>query len=378
MARLKFQKAGLLSPKTLREEIVQDVDQLEFITGTDRMASANSIFPAVDLDAPEENYFSIGGAVGTMQHVPYASESPIGTLGDIDENSVTTKGYKEKMSPEKETDTKLNSEKEILSLYRWAARQLRATTFLTREKVAWRGDEVTDGLIGTTGDSAHPDLPADHVIQPATAYSDHANALPYEDFALASLLLKQTQQGFFDQNIEIEPRMYVTPGIWHDLKMNVDLKDRFSGVEVRGLSGEQVQRLIDSELPNVREVRAQIPRTDADGNFLDDQGNVVEDVDNAVLDNVLEPYDPVADTTRRNIVIGRPGPTAFMPWFGDNMGDFDEPEAPETPDVAFDATRGFGTQTWVGEDPRVTWLKAFQDIGFHLQLPEHWAVIQDI
>lgn len=378
MARLDFQKAGLLSPKTLREEIVQDVDQLEFITGTDRMASANSEFAAVDLDAPEENYFSIGGAVGTMSHTRYDSESPIGTLGDISESSITTKGYKKKMAPEKETDTKLNSEQDVLSLYRWAARQLRAETFLTREKVAWQGDEVNDGFIGEDGQTAHPDLPGDNLIQPGTAWSDHANSTPYSDLATASLVLKQTQQGFFDQNVEIDPRMYVTPEVWHDLKMNDDMKDRFSGVEVRGLSGAQVERLIDSEIPEVREVRAQIPRTDADGNYLDENGNTVEDVDDAALDNVLEPYDAGAGTTRRNVVIGRPGPTAFFPWFGENMGDFDEPDAPTTPNVAFDDTRGFGTQTWIGNDPRTTWLKAFQDIGFHVQLPEHWVVIQDI
>ena len=174
--------------------------------------------PAVDLDAPQEDYVSIGGAVGTMSHVPYDAESPIGTLGDIDESSVTTKGYKKKLAPEKETDTKLNSEQQILSLYRWAARQLRAETFLTREKVARQGDEVNDGLIGEDGQSPHPDLPSDNVIQPGTAYSDHANSTPYQDFATASLRLKQTQQGFFDQNVEIEPRAYVTPSTWHDIK----------------------------------------------------------------------------------------------------------------------------------------------------------------
>lgn len=378
MTRLTFAEAGLRSPKTLREEIVQDVDQLDFITGTEAMASANSEFATVNLDAPEESYFTIGGAAGPMSHTPYASESPIGTLGDLDEESVTTKGYKEKLAPEKKTDAKLNSENEILSLYRWAARQLRAATFLTREQIAWRGDDVNDGFIGTDGQTPHPDLPSNHIIQPGTAWSDTANSTPYDAISTAALLLKQTQQGFFDQNISIQPRIYYSPGVWHDLKNNADMKDRFSGVEVRGLTGEQVEQLIDSEIPNTREVRAQLPRTDANGNYLDEDGNIVEDVDNAVMDNVLEPYDPSAGTVRRNVVIGRPGPTAMFPWFGDNMGDFNEPDAPETPNVAFDNQRGFGTQTWMTNDPRTTWLKAFQDIGFHLQLPEHWVVIQDI
>lgn len=377
MARLSIQKAGLLSPKTLREEIVQNVDQLEFITGTNDMASATSEFAAVDLDAPTENYFTIGGAAGPMSHTPYASESPIGALGDIDESSITTKGYKEKLAPEKRADAELNSDSEVLSLYRWAARTLRAATFLTREKIAWQGDEVNEGFIGETGDDAHSDIPNENVIQPGTAYSDHANSNPYEDIATASLLLKQTQQGFFDENIEIEPRLYYSPSSWHDFKMNDDMKDRFSGVEVRGLSGGQVESLIDSEIPQLREVRAQLPRTDDKGNYLDANGDIVDDVDDAAMDNVLEPYDPAAGEQRRNILVGRPG-TAFFPWFGENMGDFDEPDAPTTPNVAFDSTRGFGTQTWAGNDPRVAWLKAFQDIGFHVQMPEHWVVIQDI
>ena len=109
--------------------------------------------------------------------------------------------------------------------------------------------------------------------------------------------------------------MYVTPEVWHDLKMNDDMKDRFSGVEVRGLTGSQVRRLVDEEIPEIRMVKVKLPRTDGDGNFLDENGNVVEDVDNAAMDNVLEPYDPGADTQRRNIVIGRPGPSsAFLPW----------------------------------------------------------------
>jgi len=61
------------------------------------------------------------------------------------------------------------------------------------------------------------------------------------------------------------------------------------------------------------------------------------------------------------------------------MGEFDEPDAPSTDGgFAIDENRGFGTQTWIGNDPAVTWLKGFQDIGFHLMLPEQWVVIRDI
>jgi len=379
MARLSFKKAGLLSPKTLREEIVQDIDQMDEVQGED-VASANSEFAAVDLDAPEENYFQIGGAVAPMREVDRAAESPIGTLGDISEKDITTYSFKEKIAPEKETDAKLNSEREILSLYRWGANQLRAALFLTREQVTWQGTASVEGFVGQDGQTPHSDIPTDNVIDPTNAYDDRANSTPYQDFSYASYLLNEADQTFMNAQVTADPVAYVTPSAWHDIKNNDDMKDRFSGVEVRGLTGSQVRRLVDEEIPEIRMVKVKLPRTDGDGNFLDEDGNVVNDVDDAAMDNVLEPYDADAGTQRRNIVIGRPGPSsAFLPWFGENMGEFDEPDAPSTDGgFAIDENRGFGTQTWIGNDPAVTWLKGFQDIGFHLMLPEQWVVIRDI
>jgi len=379
MARLNFKKAGLLSPKTLREEIVQGIDQMEQMEGQG-IASAASEFPAVDLDAPEENYFTIGGAVSPMQHVDRSAESPISTLGDIDEKDITTDAYKEKLAPEKETDSKLNSERQVLSLYRWGANQLRAALFLTREQVAWQGDEVNDGLVGPNGKTPHPDLPSDNVIDPDDPFDDWGSAKPYEEFAWASYLLSEADQTYFDASIDTTPRVYHSPSVWHDLKMNEDLKDRFSGVEVRGLTGGQVESLLEEELPEFRQVRVKLPRTDHDGNFLDEDGNIVNDVDDAAMDNVLEPYDPDTGEQHRNIVIGRPGAnSAFIPWFGDNMGEFNDPDAPsEEGGIAVDETMGFQSQTWMGKDPRVTWLKVVQDIGFHILLPEHWIVMRDV
>jgi hypothetical protein len=313
-----------------------------------------------------------------MQHVPYDAESPIGTLGDITEKDITTKGYKKKLAPEKETDAKLNSERQILSLYQWAANQLRTELFLTREQVCWQGDDVTDGFIGTDGASAHDDIPSDHVLTPGTAFSDHANSTPYDELSMASYLIANSDQGFYDMDAPMDPVAYVSPSVWRDLKLNNDMSDRFSGVEVRGLTGEQVRRLVDSEIPNIREVRVKLPRTDSNGNYVDDQGNIVDDVDDAVYDNVLEPHD--GSDNVRNIVIGTPGPqSAFIPFFGENLGDFDDPTAPDL-DTGFatDMQRGFMTQTWMSHDPATTWLKAMQDISFHLHLPEHWVVIQDI
>ena len=62
MARLDLQKAGLLSPKTLRNEIVQNIDQMADVQADAGRASANSVFPVVDLDAPTEAYFTIDAA----------------------------------------------------------------------------------------------------------------------------------------------------------------------------------------------------------------------------------------------------------------------------------------------------------------------------
>lgn len=379
MARLSFKKAGLLSPKTLREEIVQDIDQMDEIQG-ENVASANSEFAAVDLDAPEENYFQIGGAVAPMREVDRAAESPIGTLGDINQKDITTYSFKEKLAPEKETDAKLNSEREILSLYRWGANQLRASLFLTREQVTWRGTGSVDGFIGQDGQSPHGDIPTSNVIDPDYAYSDRGQSTPYQNFSYASYLLNEADQTFMNSQVTSDAVGYVSPSAWHDIKNNDDMKARFSGVEVRGLSGSQVRRLVDEEIPEIRMVKVKLPRQDANGNYLDEAGNIVEDVDNAAMDNVLEPYDPDAGEQVRNIVIGRPGPgSAFLPWFGENMGAFDEPDAPSTDGgFAVDENRGFGTQTWIGDDPAVTWLKGFQDIGFHLMLPEQWVVIRDV
>lgn len=386
MPRLSLADAGLLSPKTLRNEIVEETNQMESIQPgqSNEYASANSTFPAVNLDAPEESYFVIGGGVAPMTPTAYASESPIGALGDISERDITTDGYKRKLAPEKEVDAKLNNPNQILSLYNWAARQLRTSLFLTREQVSWRGDAVTDGLIGVDGNTPHPDLPSANALDPATSYDDYAGSKPYQDLTHASYLLDQTDQGMMDANVSAEPTMYVSPSVWRDIKRNEDMQGRFTGVEVQGISGQQVRSLLDEEIPNIRKVRVRVPRRNDAGEFLDANGNTVDDIDDAEMDNVLEPYDPSADAgagaNRRNIVVGKPGQrSAFIPFFTENMGDFNEGSAPQMAGgFGVDRNRGFWTQTWMGQDPAVTWLKAVQDIGFHLELNEHWAVIKNV
>ncbi len=380
MGQIDIAKAGLLSPKTLREEIVRDIDQMEAINGDGRTASASSEFPVVNLDAPEETYFTIGGAVAPMRPIDRDSESPIGTLGDIDEEKIDTTYYSEKLMPEKETDAKLNSEREVLSLFRWAAMDLRTKILLAREKYCWQGDSEVEGLIGEDGSTAHSDIPQSNIITPSTAWSDTTNAEPYADITDLILELREANQTFFDANVDTSSRGYFSPRLWHDIKNNGDMRDRFSGVEIQRLNTEQVERLIDDELPEIRIVEVDIPRTDGDGNYLDEDGNIVTDVDDAAMDNVLEPYDPNAGEQVRCAVIGKPGASsAFQPWFEDNVGAFDDVDAPDhVGDFAIDGTRGFGTHTWMKADPPTSVLRAFQDVGFHLHLPDHWGIIQDI
>lgn len=265
MGKLTLAKAGLLSPKTLRNEIVENVDQLDRIQVGDagQYASANSVFPAVDLDAPTESYWILGGATDAMDHVPYNSESPTGALGDISEKDITTEGYKEKLAPEKEIDAKLNSNRQAISLYQWAARQLRTALFLTREKIAWQGDDVVDGMIGMDGQTAHPEIPTDHVLTPTTAFSDTTNATPYDVLTEASYLLEKGYQGFMEGDAPTAVEMYVSPSVWRDIKQNDKMADRFTGVEVRGLTGEQVRSLVDERSRRfgrcVRACRARTP-----------------------------------------------------------------------------------------------------------------------
>lgn len=380
MTQINLAKAGLLSPKTLREEIVRDIGQMEAINGDGRTASASSEFPVINLDAPEETYFTIGGAVAPMDPIDRDSESPLGTLGDIEEDSISTSYYSEKLMPEKETDAKLNSEREALSLFRWAAMNLRTAILLARERYCWQGDSEVEGLIGQNGDDAHDDIPSDNVLTPSTSWSDTENADPYGNISSLTLELQEANQTFFDANVDISPRGYFSPRTWHDLKNNDDMKGRFDGVEIRRLNSEQVERLIDDELPEIRIVEVQIPRTDNQGNYLDEEGNIVDKVDDAAMDNVLEPYDPQAGEQKRCVVVGKPGASsAFQPWFEDNVGPFDDADAPGYDgEFALDETRGFATHTKLETDPETTVLRAFQDVGFHLHLPDHWGVIQDI
>lgn len=362
-------QADTISPKTLRNEIVRDLDN----QNREGALIATDVFPLVELSDSQESYFTMDGAEMPMPRGDLAAESTVVDMEDLDESQIDVETFKAKISPEKGANTELNSDQEILNLFEAAADTLRLRLELARELAAWQGYGGIDGMIGSDGATPHPDLDADHVIAPATAFSDTANSAPQDHFTEADFQI-QDDGNMLDQAGEVTA--YVSPSVMRDLKQNDDLESRFSGVEVQGLTENQVANVLPVD--NIEVVRTQVVRTNASGEPIDSNGNVVEDPANAVKDNVLEPYDAANGTQRRNIVMGAPGEvSAFIPWFADRLSEHAQ-QAPPGGDFSVDMQNGFITQMWTEPDPLVTWMKIAQEIGFHLHRPDNWAVIQDI
>ena len=371
-----LKKAGLLRPDTLREEIVRDFDNNERRTG-DGVVSTQEVFPLVELSSSRETYFTQHGGTGPMQATGLSSESPITDLEDLGQRDVTVNAYKSKVSPEKGVDTDLNSDEEIYRLFAAAANHLREQVAMTRDVIAWRGDAVIDGMIGQYGNTPHPDIPTDNLISPATSYSDHANATPQNDVMRAEYLLDE--YGFAGESSG-QVTMYAPPSALYDFKLNADLSDRFSGVEVQGLTEDQVANILPVD--RVRKVRIKVPRANANGEFIDADGNVAQTPRDAVWDNILEPWDPSANAgaggKRRNILVGLPGQaSAMMPWYADRLAEHAD-NAPPSGQFAVDQNAGILTQTWTEHDPAVSWLKVAQELGLHLQRPQNWVVIRNV
>ena len=367
-----LKKAGLLSPKLLRNEIVTDLDQAARREG-EGVANTQEVFPMQQLDADREVYYREHGGVAPMQPVSLDSESPIMDLQDIDEDDVTISPYKAKVSPEKGANTKLNSVNEIRDLYQYAAQRLRQNVKVTRDLVAWQGDENIDGMIGPDGITPHPSLRDDHVITPDVPFSDQTNSSPQQHFQMAELLIDEDGSALDTAG---PMTAYMTPSMLYDLKLNADLSDRFTGVEVQGLTQNQVANILPFD--RIRKVRMQVPRMDDLGRPVDAAGNPVDDPQDAEYDNVLEPYDPVADTTRRNILIGTPGNvSAFMPWFSQRLSEMAQNAEP-TGQFAVDNNAGIVTQTWTDTDPAISWLKVAQEIGLEVIRPNNFVLMQDV
>lgn len=366
-----------LSPEVLRNEIVNKVDQMERIQVGEGQgfASALNTFPLLDLDNPDESWYTMETVRGPMQSTALSSESPVGTIDLPDTDDLTTEPYKKKLQPEKGVQTELDKGQVNYSVFARAAAMLRLEIFVTREQITWRGDSNIEGLVGQHGNDPHSDIPTDQKITPSTSWDDTVNSDPYSDLSAVGHRIMNNGRLF---GAEATPTIYMSPSTARDMKRNEDFKERVSGVRVQSLDLTDVQELLDEDLGAIRRVMVYLPRTNANGEYIDENGNVVESADQAALDNVLDPYDPGAGTQVRHAIVGRPGVnSANIPWFSDALSEY-ESDVPPNGDVAVDNQNGFMTQVWSENDPLTTWYKAAQEIGFHLATPENWAVISDV
>lgn len=359
-----LQDANLHQPEALMNRIVRQINQME----DDARLVTNDIFPLVELSDTTEKHFTQDGIRVGMNRTAIGAESPIGDIEGLGERDVTVDTYKKKIQPDKGVNTELNSQAEILNLFNATADALMEDVLLTRARIAWRGDNAVDGLIGPDGLSVHSQIPSDHVATPSTAYSNTSNSTPITDMVDAEFRINEDGSALGRAG---PMTAYMSPSVLRDLKLNNDIQSEYDNV--RALTQDQLADAF--QLDRIRLVRTQLVRTNANGEPVDDSGNTVSDVTNAARDNVLEPHDGTDNT--RNIVIGAPGQVSgFMPWFLDRLAE--RGDAVPNGDVSVDATNGWMTQTWTENDPMATWFKAAQEFGFHVTRGENWYVIQDI
>lgn len=378
MPEATVSEADLLKPEVIRNQMVETVDQMERIEMGDgqRYASAMSEFPLVNLDDPTESYYTYDGVTGRMHPTGFDAESPIGTIDLPSKENIEIESYKEKLNPSKGVETHLSGVP--FSAFARAVSKLNQKIFLTREQISWRGDESIDGLIGQYGATAHPDISTDNVVDVGTAWSDSVNATPYAD--ITSVAFDVVNNGFLGGNQQVSPNIYLGPTTLRDLKQTEDMQGRLPTTNYQQVTNEALDATITENVEDILPVMVYTPREDANGNFIDATGTIVDDADDAAMDNILEPWDPAANAgaggVRRNVVIGRPGAnSAMFPWFLDRLLER-EGEVPG--EMAVDNNNGFFTQVWNSPDPVATYFAAKQEIGFSITRGENWAILRGV
>lgn len=375
MTNATLQNAQNLTAEVLRNEIVSNVDQMERIeVGDGEFASAMTEFPLVNLDDPQQAFYTLDTVRGPMESSALNSEAPLGSLELPDRGeAVETEPYKKKYNPEKGVNTTLADSP--YTVFGHAASVIRLELFVTREQITWRGDRNIDGFIGQYGTSPHPDLPADQVVTPANAWSDTVNSTPYDD--VTSITYQIMNNGRLFEG-DPAPNLYLSPSVARDLKRSDDMENRVSGLRIEALGLDDVSEVFDESLGRIRRVMVYVPRTNANGEYIDDTGTVVEEAQDAALDNILEPWDPAAGAQRRHAVIGRPGVnSAYVPWFLDRLNEYAQ-DAPPNGDLSIDGQNGFLTQIWSENDPLTSWFKGMQEVGFQLETPQNWGILTDL
>lgn len=369
--------ARALKPEILRNEMVERVDQVERMNagGDGEYASAMSLFPLVNIDDPSEEWYTMDGVRSPMQATSFSSESPLGTLDLPEKENLTIQSYKKKYRPDKGAETELDGTP--FSLYQRAASVLRTEIFLTREQITWQGDDHIEGLIGQDGTSPHSDVAANgYVDTPAVSWSDAATATPYQDISDAAYNVLNNGRMFGDGSAE--PVMLTSPSVNRDMKNTDDMLDRIINTRIGAVGDDDVRDIIDDDISAVQKVLVYLPRRNANGELIDEAGNVVDDPDDAAHDNVLEPWDPAQSRNIRHVIFMRPGAgTAYIPWFSERLLERSS-QAPDPGSISVDDANGFFTQVWAEEDPISTNFKAAQEIGFHIQRPENIAILRDV
>lgn len=382
MPQATIRNAENLAPEVIRNDMLETLTQLDYIQMGDdddtRYASAMSEFPLVNMDDPEDAYYTYDIVAGRMQPTSHDAESPLGSINLPDAESYTTNSYKEKIRPDKGMRSRFK--RTPFSVSAAITQKFNIKTWVTREQVTWRGDEVIDGLVGMRGQTKHPDIPASHDVTVTNAWSDETNAEPYKN--ITNAVARTIDNGVAGGNSRPTPLIYSGPSALRDLKQTKDMEDRVTGVRIKALDTDTVQEIIDEDLGGIRRVRVNIPRENANGEMIDEDGNVVNEAADAAMDNVLEPWDPEMNGGsgghRRCVIVGRPGTgSAFMPWFLEDLLDYQE-DVPPSGEMAVDEQNGFFTQRWSSHDPVGTTIKTGQEIGFHMNRPQNWHVLRGI
>lgn len=357
-----------LTPKRIQGMIVREIDQMD---GNDTYQATN-YFPMFRLGSVKELYHRQSGKVSPMSGTSLVSESKVAGLEDLEEDELNITTLKRKISPEKAVDTTLNSQQQILNIAEYVANNLLESLMMSRSMMAWRAWNGVEGMIGEDGLSPHPKIPTtnDHIQSPSTEFSQTDTATPHDFFMRAAEAIDTDGSGFNNLG---PVTAVMSPSVMWDLFANDNLEDRFSGVSTQVI--DDISKLSQVIPVNIEIVRTKVPRTNDNGEPLDDAGNVVE-LPEATFDNILEPWD---GTERiRNIVIGTYGQdAALMPWMTDRLADHLD-NIPPGGDFSVDASNGYMIQSWTTHDPIISWRKIAQEIGFEMIRGENFAIIQDV
>lgn len=356
-----------IAPKRVLNRIIRQINNLE----GERTYLMNNAFPLMQMGDSEVFYQQMRGLRSAMPGSSLVSESPVAGLEELEQDNVEISTLKEKISPEKALGPELNSQQEIMDVAEYVSNSLMTDALNARSLMAWQGYNNTDGMVGRDGLSAHPDLDAEHVIKPNAQFSNFSNSNPYDVFQAAM------EEISLDGNLtgNLSPlTAYMPPSLFWDMKRNDNLEGRFTAVQQTIDSPEELASVLT--IPEIVLVHTEVARVNDNGEPLDEQGNIVP-VDDAVADNVLEPYDDTTGQTNRNIVLGHFGMNSgVMPWYTERLAAHIGSAPTGMWDV--DTNMGLLVQGWTEHDPAISWRKIAQEISLHLFRPDNFAVIQDV